>query len=88
MLLPVDKADAKSINKVQSLVVALLWLLKTRHDIVFATNLLARFTLTSTPMRSLRYLKGTIEYGVVFLAGFAEDGVISGQADADFAMEI
>ena len=94
MLLPVDKADPNSINKLQSLVGALLWLSKTRHDIAFATNLLARFTLTATPahvtfsMRLLRYLKGTIEYGVIFLAGFAEDGVISGQADADFAGDL
>ncbi len=83
MLLPVDKADPKSISKLQSLVGALPWMSKTRHEIAFATNLLARFTLTATPahvtfsMRLLvRYLKGTIEYGVVFLADFEEDEVI------------
>jgi hypothetical protein len=42
MLLPADKADPVSICKLQTLVGALLWLLKTRHDIAFATNLLAR----------------------------------------------
>ena len=36
-------------------------------------------------MRVLRYLRGTIEYGIIFLAGFKEDGNITGQADADFA---
>ncbi len=34
------------------------------------------------------HLKGTIEYGVVFLAGFEEDGVMSGQAEADFAGDL
>ena len=91
MLLPVDKVDASSISKFQSLVGCLLWLSKTRHDIAFATNLLARFTLVASrehltfAMRVLRYLKDTIENGIVFLAGFKEDGIITGQADADFA---
>jgi hypothetical protein len=94
MLLPADKADASSISKFQSLVGCLLWLSKTRHDIAFATNLLARFTLIASPehltfaMRVLRYLKGTIEYGIIFLAGFKEDGCITGQADADFAGDL
>ena len=94
MLLPVDQADPASISKFQSLVGCLIWLLKTRHDIAFTTNLLARFTLIASrqhlvfAMRVLRYLKGTIEYGIIFLAGFKEDGVITGQADADFAGDL
>ena len=94
MLLPVDQADPTTISKFQSLVGCLIWLLKTRHDIAFTTNLLARFTLIASrqhlvfAMRVLRYLKGTIEYGIIFLAGFKEDGVITGQADADFAGDL
>ncbi len=75
-ILPMDKADPESVWKLQSLIGALVWLSKTRHDIIltaFSTNPRARFTLTATPahvtlsMRILKlYLKGTIEYEGIF----------------------
>ena len=94
MLLPTDVHDATAVSKFQSLVGCFIWLGKTRADLGFTTNLLARFTLVATTahlvfaMRALRYLKGTIEYGLIFLAGFEEDGVLSGEADADFAGDL
>jgi hypothetical protein len=95
MTLSVDgTTDPVVINKFQTLIGCLLWLSKTRIDIAFATNLLTRFTRVATlqhlnlSFRVLRYLKGTIEFGIIFLAGFEDDGVLTGQADADLAGDL
>jgi hypothetical protein len=95
MTLSVDGTpDPVVINKFQTLIGCLLWLSKTRIDIAFATNLLTRFTRVATlqhlnlSFRVLRYLKGTIEFGIIFLAGFEDDGVLTGQADADLAGDL
>jgi hypothetical protein len=72
---------------------SLLWLYKIRPDIMFATNLLARFCAHATQihlkiaMRVLRYLKGTLDLGLVFQAGFPSDGIVSA-ADADLAGDL
>ena len=94
MLLPTDVVDEIAAKKFQSLVGCLLWLYKTRPDLMFVTNLLARFVRSATAahlklaMRVLRYLKGTIDYGIVFQAGFENDGVLSAEADADLAGDL
>jgi hypothetical protein len=81
-------------TKYQSLVGALLWLYKTRPDIMFATNLLARYTIVATEqhlklaMRVLKYLNGTRNFGIVFQAGFKEDGIIYAEGDADLAGDL
>jgi hypothetical protein len=46
MLLPTELSDPVSLSKYQSLVGSLLWLYKTRPDLMFVTNLLARFCRT------------------------------------------
>ena len=92
MLLPNGGHDRVAISKYQSLVGALLWLYKTRPDVMFATP--ARFTLVATPahlqlaMRVLKYLNGTRNYGIVFMAGFPEDGIISAEGNADLAGDL
>jgi hypothetical protein len=95
MLLPVEpSSDPVSLSKFQSLVGCLLWLYKTRPDLMFVTNLLARFCRIATAahlqlaMRPLRYLKATVDYGIVFQAGFVNDGVLSAEADADLAGDL
>jgi hypothetical protein len=94
MLLPTEPSDPISLSKFQSLVGCLLWLYKTRPDLMFVTNLLARFCRTATAahlklaMRPLRYLKGTVDYGIVFQAGFINDGTLSAEADADLAGDL
>jgi hypothetical protein len=94
MLLTEIGVDPVIIKKFQSLVGALLWLYKTRPDLMFTTNLLARFCRTATAahlklaMRVLRYLRGTIEHGIVFCAGFPEDGIITAEGDADLAGDL
>jgi hypothetical protein len=94
MLLPTEVVDQLVLKKYQSLVGSLLWLYKTRPDLMYVTNLLARFCRSATAahlklaMRVLRYLKGTIDYGIVFQAGFKNDGVLSAEADADLAGDL
>ena len=94
MLITEVGIDPVIIKKFQSLVGALLWLFKTRPDLMFATNLLARFCRIATrthlklAMRVLRYLRGTTKHGIVFQAGFPEDGVISAEGDADLAGDL
>jgi len=95
MLLPTDVVDELVLKKYQSLVGSLLWLYKTRPDLMYVTNLLARFCRNATAahlklaMRALRYLKGTVDCdGIVFQAGFENDGVLSAEADADLAGDL
>jgi hypothetical protein len=96
MLLPTEVVDQLVLKKYQSLVGSLLcpWLYKTRPDLMYVTNLLARYCRSATAahlklaMRVLRYLKGTIDYGIVFQAGFENDGVLSTEGDADLAGDL
>ena len=94
MLLPIEPSDPVARNKYQSLVGSLLWLYKTRPDLMFVTNLLARYCRTATAahlklaMRPLRYLKGTVNYGITFQAGLPTDGALFAEADADLAGDL
>jgi len=94
MLLPTEPPDPAALHKYLRLVGSLLWLSKTRPDLMFVTNLLSRYCRTATSahlkmaMRTLRYLRGTINYGVVFQAGFPNDGVLFAEADADLAGDL
>ncbi len=86
--------DPVVLAKYRSLVGCLLWLHKTRPDLMYAINLLSRFCTVSTElhlklaMRVLRYLKGTTDFGIVFQAGFPNDGVLTAEADADLAGDL
>ena len=72
-----------------SIVGSLMWLLKTRPDIAFAVNFLARRLRTAGvrerkwATRVMRYLAGTRDWGIAYLAG--KDPKLNGAADADFA---
>ena len=88
MLLPVDKPDPAIVPQYQALVGALMWL-RTRPDMQFTINLAARFLQCATKAhydfirgRPLRYLRGTADHGIVFMAGSPE---MSGYGDADLA---
>jgi hypothetical protein len=71
-----------------------MWILKTRPDLCFTVNFLARYLRTATKrhltiaFRALRYLKGTMNHGIVFQAGGPQDGVLSGEADADLSGDL
>jgi hypothetical protein len=70
----------------------LIWLYKTRPDMLFTINLLARYLTKSTQAhlnlargRPLRYLKGTRFHGLVLQPGDPSEWHLSGSSDADLA---
>ena len=98
MLLPVatvDTVDPRVQKKYRTLVGMLIWLYKTRPDMMFTINLLARHVHDSTQAhldmarsRPLRYLKGTKFFGLVFSPGESSDWTLSGSSDADLAGDL
>ena len=67
MLLPTDDATPATIKRFQEIVDGLMWLLRTRIDIQFTVNLLARFLKNATQAhidialgRPMNYLAGTV----------------------------
>ena len=94
MLLPTEVVDVKVLKQYQSLVGGLMWLLKTRPDMMFTINLLSRFLRDATPAhlklargRPLRYLKGTMTHGLVFEPGSGE-WKLRASGDADFGGDL
>jgi hypothetical protein len=95
MQLPVatpSDADPVVQRSYRTLVGMLIWLYKTRPDMLFTINLLARFLHNSTQAhlnlargRPLRYLKGTRFHGIVFSPGARSQWELSGSCDADLA---
>ena len=94
MLLPTEPVDPEVCREYQAFVGCLIWLFKTRPDMLFTGNLLSRFLKCATKAhldlalnRPLRYLKGTLSYGIVFQPGSGE-WKLSGAADADLAGDL
>jgi hypothetical protein len=94
MLLPTEPADPVACAEYQGLVGSLIWLFKTRPDMLFTGNLLSRFLKCATRAhydlavsRPLRYLKGTINNGIVFQPGTGA-WELSGAADSDLAGDL
>ena len=86
-----DNLDTQVVKKYQKLVGMLIWLHKTRPDLLFTINLLSRFLKTPTARhfdlarsRVLKYLQGTIYWGVAFCRE-NDTWKLSAQADADLA---
>ena len=50
----------------RSIISSFLYLIATRPDLMFATSLLLRFMLDhfGVAIRTLRYIKGTVDYGI------------------------
>lgn len=97
MLLPTDNpVDTNVVHEYQVLMGKLLWIMKTRAvDMGFTVNLLSRFVRCATKAhlniakgRPLRYLKGTMDYGLVYCPGQENQWNLSGAADADFAGDV
>lgn len=95
MLLPTTPVDMDANKKYQQLVGSLLWLQqRTRFDLSFCVNLLCRWLRVATRAhydlargRPLRYLRGTVHFGLMFAATDGE-WKLSGVSDADFAGDI
>jgi hypothetical protein len=86
-----DNLDTQVVKSYQKLVGMLIWLHKTRPDLLFTINLLSRFLKSPTARhfelarsRVLKYLQGTIYWGVVFCRE-NDTWRLSAQADADLA---
>jgi hypothetical protein len=76
-------------HRYQSMVGQLHFLLQTQNDIQYAVNIVSRFT--AAPQQAhlqavhhlYRYLKGTVDYGLLYRRG--EDSTLLGYSDADWA---
>jgi hypothetical protein len=95
MLLPTaDDPDPNILKEFQKLMGRLMWIHKTRPDFHLLLNVFSRFLKNATAQhltylrgRPLRYLKGTLNYGIVFQPG-TEQWVLAGASDADLAGDL
>ena len=95
MELPVATEETKDpvlLALYRKLVGMLIWLYKTRPDMMFTINLLARYLHNATQAhfnlargRPLRYLCGTKFHGLVFSPGAPSQWKLSGSSDSDLA---
>lgn len=80
-------------TKYKSAVGRLHYLVNTRPDIAYAVGVMSRYMDRPTIMhwnaveRILRYLKGTLSYGLVYSNG-SSNNMLSGYSDSNFAGEI
>ena len=90
-----DHPDPTVLRRYQGLVGELIWpYTHTRPDLSIVVNILSRFLKCATEQhlkialgRPLRYLRGTIDHGIVYQPG-KEEWVLSGSSDSDFAGDI
>ena len=94
MMLDTSSSTPASVKEYQRIVGALMWLMRTRPDMHYCINLLARFLRTATPAhvviargRPLRYLMGTTDYGIVFSPGTGK-WRLEGSSDSDLAGDL
>ena len=77
----------------RSLIESLRYLLHTRPDMTYSVSILSRYMVNPTSdhwiaaKRVLRYLKGTIDFGLVYVKGVKNLNVI-GYSDSDFAGDV
>ncbi|CAL8990056.1 unnamed protein product [Prunus brigantina] len=84
-----DGSGLASEEQYRRIVGSLLYLTATRPDIMFAASLLARFMHCptskhlGTAKRILRYVKGTLDYGLEYVKG--KGAVLIGYCDSDWS---
>ncbi|KAM1480911.1 hypothetical protein ACFX2I_028001 [Malus domestica] len=87
-----DGSGAASEELYRSMVGSLLYLTATRPDIMYASSLLARFMHcptskhVGTAKRVLRYIKGTLDYGLEYVKG--KNSMLIGFCDSDWSGSI
>ncbi|KAM2091058.1 hypothetical protein ACFX1T_029593 [Malus domestica] len=85
----VDGSEPADEGEYRQLIGSLLYLTATRPDVMFAASILARFMHNptkkhmGTAKRVLRYIQGTIDFGIVFKRGKAT--TLIGYCDSDWA---
>ena len=95
MELPQDEFTKDTIKIYQGIIGVLMWLdTHCRVDLNFSVNLATRYLRCASQKhidlvkgRILRYLNGTRDYGLIFLAGEG-DWILTGCSDADLAGDI
>ncbi|KAI5336309.1 hypothetical protein L3X38_015576 [Prunus dulcis] len=84
-----DDSEAANESEYRQIVGSLLYLTATRPDIMFASLLLARFMHNpirkhmGTAKRVLRYIQGTLDFGIEFIKG--KTTTLIGYCDSDWA---
>ncbi|KAI5336297.1 hypothetical protein L3X38_015564 [Prunus dulcis] len=84
-----DGSEAANESEYRQIVGSLLYLTATRPDIMFAYSLLARFMHNptrkhmGTAKRVLRYIQGTLDFGIEFIKG--KTTTMIGYCDSDWA---
>ncbi|CAL9010760.1 unnamed protein product, partial [Prunus brigantina] len=84
-----DGSEAADESLYRKIVGSLLYLIATRPDIMFSASLLARFMHNPSKMhyeaakRVLRYIQGTIDYGIEYVIG--KSALLVGYCDSDWS---
>ncbi|CAL8990724.1 unnamed protein product, partial [Prunus brigantina] len=84
-----DGSEAADESEFRQIVGSLLYLTATRPDVMFASSLLARFMHNptkkhmGTAKRVLRYVQGTLDFGIEFAKG--KTATLIGYCDSDWA---
>ncbi|CAL9012442.1 unnamed protein product [Prunus brigantina] len=84
-----DGSEATDESLYRKIVGSLLYLTATRPDIMFSASLLARFMHNPSKMhygaakRVLRYIQGTIDYGIEYVTG--KSALLVGYCDSDWS---
>ncbi|KAI5341826.1 hypothetical protein L3X38_009701 [Prunus dulcis] len=84
-----DGSEAADESEFRQIVGSLLYLTATRSDVMFASSLLARFMHNpskkhmGTAKRVLRYIQGTLDFGIEFAKG--KTATLIGYCDSDWA---
>ncbi|KAI5314280.1 hypothetical protein L3X38_043456 [Prunus dulcis] len=84
-----DGSEAANESEFRQIVGSLLYLTATRSDVMFASSLLARFMHNptkkhlGTAKRVLRYIQGTLDFGIEFVKG--KTSTLIGYCDSDWA---
>lgn len=84
-----DKGENVNVTLYRSLIESLLYLTASRPDLLFAASVLSRFMQDPgqkhlvAAKKVLRYVKGTIDYGIVYTQ--TKNGVLEGLSDSDWA---
>ncbi|KAI5320266.1 hypothetical protein L3X38_039974 [Prunus dulcis] len=84
-----DQSEAADESEFRQIVGSLIYLTATRPDVMFASSLLARFMHNpskkhmGTAKRVLRYIQGTLDFGIEFAKG--KTATLIGYCDSDWA---
>jgi hypothetical protein len=86
-----EKGKAVDATEYKRIIGCLMYLLATRPDLTFSVCLAARYMERPTEMhlasvkRILRYLKGTLSFGMMYRSNVGQNLIMQGWTDSDYA---